>query len=134
MTTKIYKRRDSATAALRKLGVKKQNYKDFIEPSDGGFICHLQDAKASLAKPAVKQKPKKQPTKTPRITISSRARELVLEGLTNEEVWIKLQPEFNLSDSKKWYPAWYRCEQRRKGHLAPQHYFDSNDPIIKLED
>ena len=53
-------------------------------------------------------------SKSTKRTVSSAMREYVLAGLTNEEIWDLCQAEFDLSDSKKHYPAWYRCELRSK--------------------
>lgn len=47
--------------------------------------------------------------------VSTMARELILSGKTNQEVWAILKETFSLDDSKKHYPSWYRCEMRRKG-------------------
>src|SRR5579863_2437070 len=40
-------------------------------------------------------------------TVTSVARELIIAGKTNEEVWDALVKEFKLDDGKKSYPAWY---------------------------
>lgn len=47
--------------------------------------------------------------------VSTVARELILAGKTNQEVWAVLKETFGLDDSKKHYPSWYRCEMKRKG-------------------
>jgi hypothetical protein len=47
--------------------------------------------------------------------VSAVARELILAGKTNQEVWAVLKETFGLDDSKKYYPGWYRCEMKRKG-------------------
>lgn len=47
--------------------------------------------------------------------VSTVARELILAGKTNQEVWAILKETFSLDDSKKHYPSWYRCEMKRKG-------------------
>lgn len=49
-------------------------------------------------------------------TVSAVARQLILDGKTNKEVWAIIQPQFKLDDSKKHYPAWYRAELRRNGY------------------
>lgn len=54
--------------------------------------------------------------KEPRVTMSSIARALILEGKTNAEVWAIIQPQFNLDSKKSYYPGWWRFELRRKGH------------------
>jgi hypothetical protein len=50
-------------------------------------------------------------------TVSSVARELILQGLDNNAVFAKLVDEFKLDADKKYYPAWYRSELRGKGLL-----------------
>lgn len=51
-------------------------------------------------------------------TVSAVARQLILEGKSNADVWSALKSQFNLDDSKKHYAAWYRAELRRAGRLA----------------
>ena len=177
MTIKTFASRDSATSALRKLGISSADYNQFIaKDKDGGkFICDLEAAKKFLdfKKPsgdgfvdamkdsvAIKdlkadthplakanseswpsgKKPKAQKTfgqqlgakikevftepkaKVPakpfksagKRSVSSTARELIIAGKTNEEVWKALQAEFKLGDDKKGYPAWYRADCKRK--------------------
>jgi plasmid maintenance system antidote protein VapI len=47
--------------------------------------------------------------------VASTARELIAAGKTNEQVWAALQKQFDLPESKKNYPAWYRADCKRKG-------------------
>ncbi len=122
MTTKTYASRDSATSALRKIGIQARDYDLFITKTDGKFECRLGEAAAHLeslknpkpkaAKPAKTKEPKRQ-------SISQVARDLILDGKTNQEVWEVLQAQFNLDHAKRSYPTWYRCEMKRKG-LLPQ--------------
>ena len=51
-------------------------------------------------------------------TVSAVARQLILSGKSNADVWAALQAQFKLDDSKKHYAAWYRAELRRAGKLA----------------
>jgi hypothetical protein len=56
---KTFKRRDSATALLRKMGVARENYNNFINEVDGQFFLDDERAALSLqvaAHPVVKQK------------------------------------------------------------------------------
>lgn len=148
---KIYSARDSATAALRKLGIQPRDYNLFIGKTEAGFICELGKAAEHLrslfraTKPGAKlhdhqEKAVEAVTKQKRAvttvvkgagkssvpnikptgssSISQTARELILDGKTNQEVWAVLKSEFNLDDSKKHYPTWYRCELKRRGILA----------------
>lgn len=125
---KIFKTRDSATSLLRKLGIQARDYDFFIEKmTDGRIACKVAMAEMhleSLKNPQPKSKPAAaksdaiKPAKK-REGISQTARDLILAGKTNEEVWEVLQQTFNLDRSKRHYPTWYRCEMKRKG-LLPQ--------------
>ena len=161
--TKVYTRRDSATAALKKIGVQKEDYSKFItkHTDDDGdlYEVDLVAAKASLdiqEEPAlerravetpppverragmadlvaaqsataealketaktlasIKPAPARRPQRQAGRTVSSVARELIVSGKSNDEVWKALKNEFKLDDGKKHYPAWYRSEAKRKG-------------------
>lgn len=125
--SKIYSSRDSATAVLKKLGIEKKDYSMFIEKKDGKFICYTEKAKLYLvgSKPAAPapavsdtvtvKKLKKAGIK--RVTVSSMARDMILRGKTNEQVWDALKSNFKLDDSKKHYPGWYRAALKRSGEL-----------------
>jgi len=130
---KFYTRRDSATTVLRKLGIQPRDYDLFIEKtSDGQFACqvaraemHLESLKKpkTVLKEAVKagrRAADPEVIKTRRVGVSSMARDLILAGKTNQEVWDVLKDAFNLDDSKKHYPTWYRCELKRKGLLPKE--------------
>jgi hypothetical protein len=129
---KIFKTRDSATSLLRKLGIQSRDYNFFIEKmTDGRFACqiaraqmHLESLKNPAPKPVIESgkagrraaNPVVKSTKTAK-GVSAVARELILAGRTNQEVWAVIKEAFNLDDSKKHYPTWYRCEMKRKGQL-----------------
>lgn len=129
---KILARRDSCTTILRKMGIHSRDYNAFIEVmTDGKFACHIARAemhleslkqaaapkaekpakKEAAAKPAKKEATKREAARA----VSTVARELIVAGKTNAEVWAIIQKEFNLDDSKKSYPAWYRSDCKRKG-------------------
>lgn len=140
---RFYKTRDSATSMLRKMGVQARDYNFFIETlEDGTFACQVAKAEmhlASLKNPVMAEvgnpAPEAgQPTKAKRAGrrttdpviqaeepkakrggVSTVARELILAGKSNQEVWTILKETFGLDDSKKHYPSWYRCEMKRKG-------------------
>lgn len=128
-SVKILARRDSCTTILRKMGIHSRDYNAFIEVmTDGKFACHiaraemhLESLKQAAAKPAKKldEKPakteKKPAKKEAARTVSTAARELIVAGKTNAEVWEVIKKEFDLDDSKKSYPAWYRSDCKRKG-------------------
>ncbi len=50
-------------------------------------------------------------------SVSFVARSLIMAGKTNQEVWDAISVEFQLGDSKRLYPAWYRRELKLKGML-----------------
>jgi len=52
--------------------------------------------------------------KAPRVSVASRCRELFATH-TNEEIFAILQAELGLGEDKRWYPAWYRADAKRKG-------------------
>jgi len=131
MTTKTYTARDSATSALRKLGLQARDYNLFITKVGDKFECKLGAAAAHLEslknpKPVVTEEPKTKVAKkaiepkAKKAGISATARELILSGKTNQEVWEALKQQFNLDDSKKHYPTWYRCEMKRTGLLPKE--------------
>ena len=129
---KFYARRDSATTVLRKMGVHARDYNAFIEVmSDGQFACHIARAEMHLeslknpkpvetkvAKAGRRAEDPAVEAKSKRTGISATARALILAGKTNQEVWAELKQQFDLDDSKKHYPTWYRCEMKRKGQLV----------------
>lgn len=147
MNTKTFKTRDSATSLLRKMGINPRDYNLFIEKADDGqVICKVGMAEAhletlatgkyttegmqvsqavakSVSKAVVKAGRRaidpvvEKPAKAKRGGISHVARELILAGKTNQEVWAILKESFNLDDGKKHYPTWYRSELKRKGML-----------------
>jgi hypothetical protein len=113
---KIYTKRDSATAVLRKMGVNKADYKKHIKVlADGRFEL----VNPSKEKAAAKSAPKNTEvaTKDAKKTITGVAQKLILAGKTNTEVFEALKAEFHLDDSKKYYPAWNRSMLRRTGVL-----------------
>ena len=137
-TVKIYKRRDSATAALRKIGIRKNMYIEFISITDDNqYECRLADAKRyaeSVARKPIKttkrlKKERGQDAegalkvpKEKKITISSLCRDMILDGKSNEEILVALRKKFGeerFGPEKNSYPCWYRCELRRKGLLPP---------------
>lgn len=53
--------------------------------------------------------------KQTRVSISSVARDMVIAGKTDAEILVVLQRDWDLPDSKKHYPKWYRGDCIRKG-------------------
>ena len=136
-TVKIFKRRDSATALLRKMGINSRDYGLFIEKmEDGRFTCQVALAEGHLEslKEQTKPKPKKKATKVKkekRVTISSLCRDMILDGADNAAIFKALQEKYGeerFGPEKRHYPAWYRCELRRKGELPPAFDPINQDP------
>lgn len=103
---KVYKRRDSATAILRKAGIKSRDYNLYVNKIDGQFHLNLDLLKKW-------EDSQKRPDKP----CCQVAYDLIKEGKSNQEVWAIIQPMFNLEDKKKYYPSWYRCHLRRMGEI-----------------
>lgn len=166
-TTKVYAKRDSAVSYLRKKGVPKEQYNEFLTLTtdkqyklDTAEVEHFlttgqtpEDVAANAPAKSVDQtisekavdKAKKDPklvivppdpgakkaekpvagkkkaekpvaeVKQPKRTVSSVCRTLIAEGKTDEEVWEAVRLLFDLPDSKKGYPAWYRADMKKKG-------------------
>ena len=110
---KTYTKRDTATAALRKLGIAKENYNHFIVLDNGNYNVNLDAAETSLKKPA--EKARASTTKSGAQTVASVARGAITDGNTNAEVWKILCDKFPaMTEKQKGYPAWYRSEMKRK--------------------
>ena len=135
---KIFETRKLAVGQLRELGVAPSKFTQYVKlRADGQYDCDIDKAKADLAatpavgkvkKPAAKKAPaKKAPAKKKaaakkaadpkkdRVSVSSTCREMILAGKTNEQIWKVIQKEFNLDDSKKYYPAWNRSDMKKRG-------------------
>jgi hypothetical protein len=120
---KVFGTRDSATACLKKIGVKRSDYNLFIEKkSNKIFECQIAKAEA-FVKPAAAAPKATEPeaskknvsSKAPRVSVASFTRSLILEGKSNDAVWMELKKQFQLQEDKKHYPSWYRSEMKRKG-------------------
>lgn len=119
--------RDSATSILRKLGVKPRDYNFFISKRDNGQLevaveaaqAHLQ-ALLLPSTPAPKVEPKAVPADKgeKKVSCSAVARDLILAGKTNDEVWVVIAEQFKLDQKKRGYPAWYRFLLRKTGHAV----------------
>ena len=48
-------------------------------------------------------------------TIADTVRAMVRAGKSNAEIWATIQPQFELTEDKKYYPRWYRNQMKRKG-------------------
>ena len=139
---KFLARRDSCTSVLRKLGIHARDYDAFIEVlSDGRFACHTGRAELHFAELKAKTEPKAEPNvvftsgdKDPikgkpgqrfhaveaKSTIASVTRAMILDGKPNAEIWEVISKKFNLNETKRSYPSWFRCECRRKGQITSE--------------
>lgn len=73
--------------------------------------------KASAAKEATDEAATKEP-KASKPSAASRFRELILAGtLEDDEIFKKVQAEFDLDDSRRSYVDWYRKDLKKKGLL-----------------
>lgn len=80
------------------------------------------EPEAPITEPPTPELPKTTEPKAPKVrkvTCTSVSEELIMAGKTNAEVWAVIQPQFNLDDKKKGYPAWYRMNLARKGMNPP---------------
>lgn len=140
---RVYARRDSATSVLRKIGIKARDYNIFIKEAGGEFHCDVEAAEQHLASldittmaevsnPPREESTEAEPVAKPKNgkavmaevqrpkqgSVSTVARDMIIAGHTNQEVWAKLKELFDLDDKKKSYPSWYRSELKRKGVLV----------------
>ncbi len=83
-----------------------------VAPTPEPLSRVIDRAPDSVARPAVVQA-----AKTSKRNCSTVAREMILNGATNDEVWAVISVEFRLSADKRGYPNWYRSKLRRDGLL-----------------
>lgn len=107
-TLKTFNTRDAATSYLRKQGMDKSHYSEFITNTGRGLTINLAQVDEFLH-PTVKA-PKVKVVKTPAVKapngngLAGQIRTLILAGQTNEQIFAEL----SLPEAKKSYPAWYR--------------------------
>lgn len=127
---KTFARRDSATAALKKVGIKASDYNMFISQTiDGRTAVALDKAaeylQAQLRKVATEEVPQKKlkgrtqkeadTNQIKRPTVAGVIRKLILDGLDNKAVHEVMKRDFGHDEDKAHYPAWYRSQMRREG-------------------
>ncbi len=117
MKPKIYTRRDSALKALKKAGVKTEDYDKYLRKTAKGFLVNLpgkgEKAPTEPKKKSKKKAAAKKPAGEKKASVASRIRELIKQGKDNKQVWAIVKPEFKLDDNKKHYPGWYRSQMNR---------------------
>ncbi len=125
----LKKEAEAKAATAKKQAKKVEFFKETFSKMDkSGNIKAEKPPKAEkpskAEKPAKAEKPVKaeKPTKTEKppkaekkVSVSQAMRDLIIAGKTNDEVWAKVKEQFNLDDSKKHYPAWYRSDLKKKG-------------------
>lgn len=131
---KTFARRDSATAALKKLGIKASDYNMFItQTTDGRTAVALDKAaeylQAQLRKVATEVVPQQKlkgrtqkeadSNQIKRPSVAGVIRKLILDGLDNKAIHEVMKRDFNHDEDKAHYPAWYRSQMRREG-LVPR--------------
>lgn len=133
---KSYKRRDSATSVLRKMGIDKSQYDNFIHKVGDEYRLNMEAAKASLI-PKPKKRSKITIYKNNQVrSMSKFIRKCILDGKTNQEVFLMAQTEFGeevMNEKRKHYPSWYRSEMRRKGMLPEAFDFQSGELPPRFE-
>lgn len=117
---KIFTTRDGATAYLRKNGVAKENYNEFITKlTDGNYA--IEDI--PTATPEVENTSTDTPrvrVRAPRDSAARMFQELIMQGeLTDSEIFLTVQTKFGLDDSKTKYVSWYRNHLKKAGKNPP---------------
>lgn len=138
--TRVLTRRDSCTQLLKKMGVPREKYNDYIlclgpgewqvTLPDGKELAKLQTPLAqaeSFIDEVQGDKPKRhlnpvpaaKPPKPAKMTIAKRCLQLFQEGKSNKEILTLIKAEYKLPDDGRHdhYPAWYRSYFRRNGKL-----------------
>lgn len=145
---KTFARRDSATAALKKLGVKASDYNMFIsQTTDGRTAVALDKAseylQAQLRKVATETAPQQKlkgrtqkeadTNQIKRPTVAGVIRKLILDGLDNKAVHEVMKRDFNHDEDKAHYPAWYRSQMRREGLIERPAKADKSAKVSKKD-
>jgi hypothetical protein len=84
--------------------------------------------KAPAGKALVKAQKEADGTKEPATrepTVASVAREMVINGQTDEQIFAHLVTVFQVGGEKKYYPSWYRSQLVRKGTI-PKAFADEH--------
>lgn len=79
----------------------------------------------ALKAPAGKALVKAQEPATREPTVASVAREMVINGQTDEQIFAHLVTVFQVGGEKKYYPSWYRSQLVRKGTI-PKAFADEH--------
>lgn len=98
-------RRDSATTMLRKLGVPKDRYDDFIVKGDNGeYFVDVAEAKASLEQKEVVEEPKEEIMAEVKAEIKSEVKKVVkaeVKKIVKKQVTNKPQSKIDIKGEKR---------------------------------
>ena len=115
----------TSTASVKK-GVAKAPAK-VVKPGAKAAPAEAPKKVAKVAEPKAEKEPKVKAAKEPkepkvkRPSVSSRICDLILEGtLTDDQIFAKVQSEFDLDDSKRGYISWNRNFLRKQGANPPE--------------
>lgn len=107
----------------RKAAVKKAAFKKVVKKDKPKKVAKKAKAKPKkvVKKSAKKVKAKKESKRTRAHSVTSVAKELILAGSTNDEVWAAISKEFGLDyETKGHYPGWYRAKMVRDGDITKE--------------
>lgn len=96
------------TPTKKAVATKAPTKKPATKPKKVPTVVRYEEVKPPKA-------PQKQRAPSTKVTVASEIRRMVKLDKSNGEIWAVIQPQFDLPDSKKWYPSWYRSEMKRKG-------------------
>ena len=103
---------ETAETAKAKVVAKGKAQVEALVASGAEMDKRLAKLNGLQTPPAPKAKKEGKPT------IAGRCRELFTKGGGNDDVWQVVRAEFKLPDSKKWFVAWYRADEKRKAARA----------------
>jgi hypothetical protein len=92
--------------------------KAVIDMSKAGLMDQGLVDRALKTPPAGKALAKAQEPATREPTVASVAREMVINGQTDEQIFAHLVTVFKVGGEKKYYPSWYRSQLVRKGTIT----------------
>lgn len=104
-------------APIKKFTDKAQGIKRCNELA--AFLRKQQETAKPVAK-ATKAAKQDKPKAERKASVSGTCQRLILDGKSNADIWAVLKEQFNLDDSKKYYPAWNRAMMTRKGLIKKE--------------
>lgn len=112
---RVVNSRDRATSILRKLGIDRTQYGQYID----GLPDHRFNVKLSLvyAQRADLPTAKSTAKSTTKSTVASICLDVFKRNGSNADAWEAVKAAVEIDDSKKWYAGWYRGYFKRRGRL-----------------